>query len=1193
MKTFLSIVLFTVFTGILPVHGAQEIIHSVEFPLFEKIEQAKEAGKQPFLLGDRFEYWADDLNGQFMAVFPMPTGEMKGASCRIWILNEDAPANAQPIAEVTRADAAGNKVVFLVNTSTLKPGKYAARAVLKDAQGAETGPPVEFKFTRSDRRNPVTPIPPEGIPLVLEKQDFLPDTIWPVRTGVPFPVNAVLDVSQLALFENDKPVPAQIKAAATWCPKGSVKWAHLDFLGRYEKGKPADYRLKLLPAAPASLKTALTCTQTDDKITVDTGCVRFEVNRKKFAGIEAAWFDPTGEGKYDESKPVIKGAGGPYLVDGRIIRFDACNDKEVKVEVEEQGPVRVTIIATGWYVNPEGRVDPLCLFKTRITAYAGQPMIRVSQYTVITYDTRLFRLADLGFHIATASNAKFRLGADGAMQEGELPKAPATVFLHQDRYDHFRLMGAGPKPVEGKVSDGWFAVRGAKDEGAETAVVLRDIWQKFPKEIEMSQEGITLHFWPKHGRRAFPLDQELDIRNIYKFWCFHQGAMLDLNLPNDYYDKFADDYAGDTIECRPEHALNGNAQGLTISNEFELLFMPPKGVASLPRQADLFRRDPAAPPSPEWNASTRAMGILAAIDRKGFPEMEEAWEKGWLSHTRCVERGDEYGMFNYADTHTYWDVKKNCAQLHRVWHNSHYHEVGKTWLMFFRSGSPDLLRWARKSTDHFINVDTVNWSDPKNPLMSHSPGRMYHCKGLTHWGSEMYGMVRRDDHSGRNGHWADSDASLWCWYIDGNLQARDVYEIWAEAVHRGGMPAKGTRREINTSLALALTYYEALWDAEMLPSIHGMGLSLRTAEPLEKQNPGPLWHPLWINRYYEHTRDPEYAPFILKYGHMDKVGNTIALALGALAYDLSGDKSFLTQYGATLDDFSRRFYREAGDPYDWYGIGPGPLGSSWIYMQWPYFLARLQAAGVTKFKPEKEPHRYCPVFPSRFDYKPTPPSITVLALESKDGAFNLNVPPSDANSHPVQMLAYSPSGKPLYEKALPRTDGPSSKIPVPADGETGLYRVEFRSNWYVVERPLTDLPHEVLLLSKKVEGEWGSRVYYRTTELLRPSDEKHPVEMTFASNSDSTPCTFRVEDADGKVAGEGVLLRSRAKNNATVRLDPTQAKLPWRLTTLGDCYINWTGESELLLMADCDESMQAVLNALRPQKGEKSSEKKK
>ena len=217
-------------------------------------------------------------------------------------------------------------------------------------------------------------------------------------------------------------------------------------------------------------------------------------------------------------------------------------------------------------------------------------------------------------------------------------------------------------------------------------------------------------------------------------------------------------------------------------------------------------------------------------------------------------------------------------------------------------------------------------------------------------------------------------------------------------------------------------------------------------------------------------------------------------------------------------------------------------------------------------------------------------------MKSKDHAFNLNVPFLDANAE-FQMVAYSPSGKQFYDQVLPRprvaVDGPPSKTLVPADGETGLYRIELRAYWYVVERPLTDLPHEILLLPKKVEGEWGSRVYYRTTELLRPSDEKHPVEMTFESNSDSTPCTFRVEAADCKVVGEGVLLRSRAKNKATVRLDPTRAKLPWRLNTLGDCHINWSGESEMLLMADSDEPMQAVLNALRSQKSGKSSEKKK
>ena len=56
---------------------------------------------------------------------------------------------------------------------------------------------------------------------------------------------------------------------------------------------------------------------------------------------------------------------------------------------------------------------------------------------------------------------------------------------------------------------------------------------------------------------------------------------------------------------------------------------------------------------------------------KNFGPTEEAFEQGMLSYMASIDRGANYGMWIYADTHTYWDVDRNAPQLHRVWQNSH------------------------------------------------------------------------------------------------------------------------------------------------------------------------------------------------------------------------------------------------------------------------------------------------------------------------------------------------------------------------------------------------------------------------------------------------------------------------------------------------------------------------------------------
>src|ERR1051326_8496200 len=476
-RLFLTSLAFVIAMNI----AAQSLIHSVTLhPLGPN-------DKKPQLLGDRLEYWADDVNGQFYVQLDAPTN----APARSLKIALKKDGGSKPIAETTQPSVTENKAHFLLRLADLKPGKYEVTAALVDAAGGAIGSEQSFKFTRTDKRNAVVTIPADGIPIQLEEQSILPDATWPVRAGLPLPVNAVTESGQLALFENGRPVPAKVTPLGTWCPPGSVQWMHVDFLGKYNGGKPAEYRLKVLPASTSPLTSnplprrgeevasqgsdaanpsplagegrvrGVRCIQTNNVITVDTGAIRFVVDLKKFAGIETAWFDPSASDKYDEANPVIKGAGGPYLVDGRIIRFDASNDVNAAVIVEEQGPTRVTIRAEGWYVNPEGRVDPMCKFVTRISAFAGQPFLRISQHTIITCDTRMYRIRDLGFRINSTLGESFRLGADGATKEAALPAAPATVYLHQDRFDHFRVVGMGTNKVEGAKSDGWFSIHTA------------------------------------------------------------------------------------------------------------------------------------------------------------------------------------------------------------------------------------------------------------------------------------------------------------------------------------------------------------------------------------------------------------------------------------------------------------------------------------------------------------------------------------------------------------------------------------------------------------------------------------------------------------------------------------------------------------------------------------------------------------
>src|SRR5262249_55662816 len=147
---------------------------------------------------------------------------------------------SKPIAEVTQPNATENKAHFQIRTEALKPGKYEVTASFVDGAGALIGDAQSFKFSRTDKRNPVVTIPADGIPIELEEQTIVPDATWPVRSGVPLPINAVSNASKLALFESGREVPAKVTPLATWGPQGSVQWVHVDFLGKYSGGKASE-----------------------------------------------------------------------------------------------------------------------------------------------------------------------------------------------------------------------------------------------------------------------------------------------------------------------------------------------------------------------------------------------------------------------------------------------------------------------------------------------------------------------------------------------------------------------------------------------------------------------------------------------------------------------------------------------------------------------------------------------------------------------------------------------------------------------------------------------------------------------------------------------------------------------------------------------------------------------------------------
>lgn len=955
--------------------------------------------KRVGIFADRKVYLADDPVGQFLVYFIGQDYKSEGVKLGIEVARGDKVVGRKEIAPVTQP-----KQSFLVNVGELPAGKYRVRARIVGGNQYRTIPGCEFE--KSGEKRSEVAFPKDGIPLIVHASAHSPGMPWPITTGVPLPRGMTESSEQFALLENGKPVTAQFTARATWTPTGQVRWLGLDFVANQDKGKPREYRVvrkpKTDPAAPTLLVQ-----ETPETIAVDTGKRRFTVDRKRFAGIARV--------------------GGAYLVDDKGERFDAIHDQEVWVAVEEKGPVRATIAATGWYTSAKTK-GKLCRFQTRITAHAGQPYIDVNHVTILTYDTRNRKLADVGFDLKADGLSRWTFGVDGKPVTGD-----GTAWLHQDRWDHLRVFQNDKPLAEGKRADGWMSV--ATKTGS-VSVLARNFWQLYPKEFEVGRDTITLHFWPKHGHVAFTDEEELTRRNIHKIFYAHQGPLLDLQLPRKYYDAMKKVHA--MIERQDENALQANGQGLAIGNDFRICFQEETGTAEIGRHAAVFQNPPHAIADPAWISKTEVEGRFAPEDRKRFPNVEKVLVDGFHgSHVSSILGSDAYGMWIWPDTHNNWEPALKIPEWHRFWLNTHYQGGWVNWLMYLRSGDPRLYRWAMDNTDHLINVSTVNHDNPAEPIIGHMAGAMYHTKGFLPWGSQTARVSKGDDYVEVGAHFINPDAFIIRWLLLGDRRAKAMMEEWGgRALGRAALPPERSR-EACVTLGELISYYQATWDPQAILYIHDLADELMSRPVAEIPAAGGhgFFHQQWVRRYWELTRDPRLVAWVLEYADANK-GTTGFSHLDALLAQWTGKREYLTQNMARTSTLWQGLYFNPDDPLN--GLGLGCVARSWVSQSLAYFAGALLDADITSLPTDEsnaEPaaatlaiaktNNFCPAgwflykAGSGYGYlepKGAEPSVT-LTFSPVLSQFGYG-PALNGNGYPAYIRVEDAAGQVLFETTI-------------------------------------------------------------------------------------------------------------------------------------------------------------------------------
>lgn len=233
------------------------------------------------------------------------------------------------------------------------------------------------------------------VPIVV-KGDGAP-AAWPapVKFGVPFPRETLgLGEPVVVVDEGDTPRLVQTRVLATWDPKGEkgIRWLLMEFLA--ERGK--SYRLLFGDeAGKASPEMQDIVRETTDAFEVDTGALRARCSKNAldvFKSFQARY-------RTKDIVPMMRQSvwAGPYLEHEKRGIFRADLNEAAEVVLEENGPIRATLKADGWYANEEG--ERFCRFGLRLHFFRGKRYVKLEHTFIFTGHSNQDRLRSVSIQL--------------------------------------------------------------------------------------------------------------------------------------------------------------------------------------------------------------------------------------------------------------------------------------------------------------------------------------------------------------------------------------------------------------------------------------------------------------------------------------------------------------------------------------------------------------------------------------------------------------------------------------------------------------------------------------------------------------------------------------------------------------------------------------------------------------------------
>ncbi len=582
----------------------------------------------------------------------------------------------------------------------------------------------------------------------------------PIRTGVPFAYGVLSSVDHLRL-DNDagtQEIPAQFNVLANW-PDGSIKSVLVQFMAD-TSGSTQTYRLAYgSNVSRTAFGSALVVARSNDKV-VDTGAIKFIINSQGL--VSSLWQDSNNDQQFATDEKVI-GSSELFAVNAfDNLEYTASQASDSQVIIEENGPIRAVIKATGSLTN--GNSDTLIKYLIRYYAYANSDKIDI-EYTLIddrpetdVHKAESYRnpgslalsVSAYGLRInyLDSGSTQYRFGGEAdavynGTVSGEHYLLQQGEFIYDNGVDShtFNYSGVGT----GSRAAGWMAL----DSGNKhMAIAVKDFWQQFPNELSIDNQTLTVSLHPKRASGILPDTSPL---------TQGEGGTTNYVRPNTFY--FSREGGAKTYQMRlsfadttPDNATLQAANHLFQSNDLLLKA------------------------TPEWYTASGVFGNLSVgtstSGDTGFDAhmMRDFYEPSMVEEKQATN----FGWRDYGDRlRAGWSNTVNGVRIPGFYNDTH---VGATnfFKLFLRTGDQRWYSLAQVSTRHFMDID-----------VSHAPRQGY----WSGFGAPMQPAgeihaIKHDmvDHSARNVHQGHAHASglIDYYLLTGDKRAREVMQMIAD-----------------------------------------------------------------------------------------------------------------------------------------------------------------------------------------------------------------------------------------------------------------------------------------------------------------------------------------------------------------------------------------------------------------------------